>query len=281
VPDVADLSFLKAIVLGLVEGVTEFLPISSTGHLVVVERLLGLGEGDAERQALDSYTVIIQAGAILAVLLVSWRRVVDVLRGLLGRSATGRALLVNLVLAVAPFGVVGALLQDAIKDRLLAPGPVAAAWIVGGVVILVLSPTFRAAHERGVGLQAISRRQALLIGLMQAFALWPGVSRSLVTIVGGLLIGLTMAAAVEFSFLLGLVTLGGATAVELVTNGSEVQQAYGLARPAVGVVVAAVSAFVAVRWMVAYLQRRSLAGFGAYRIGVGIVTLVLIATGVL
>ena len=147
-------------------------------------------------------------------------------------------------------------------------------------MILAFLPRFRDS-ERGHALEALTVRQALLIGGAQVLALWPGTSRSLITILAGLLVGLRLSAAVEFSFLVGLVVLSGATAYELATSGGVVNDAYGIAIPALGVLAAFVSAAVAVRWMVGYLNRHDLAIFGWYRLAIAAVTVVLLATGVI
>jgi undecaprenyl-diphosphatase len=275
-----DLSIWKAIVLGLVEGVTEYLPVSSTGHLLIAGRLLGLGDASGTaKTALDGYAVIIQVGAIAAVLVISWRRVLSILNGLIGKDAVGRKLLIALVVAFIPAAVIGKGGDSIISERLLQPWPVVAAWIVGGIVMLVLWPRLK--DRSGAALETITTKQALLIGLAQTAALWPGTSRSFVTILGALLVGLSLAAAVEFSFLLGLLTLTAASAYTALTDGSVVVDAYGLATPLIGIAVAAVSAFVAVRFMVAALNKGGLAPYGWYRIGAGVATALLLATGII
>lgn len=275
------LSAADAVILGLVEGITEYLPISSTGHLVVTERLLDLGTTEPSKAAIDSYTVIIQFGAILAVLLLYRKRVADVLLGIVGRSETGRRLLVALLVAFVPFGIVGFLFNEKVDEHLLEPVPIAIAWIVGGLAILLLIDRLRRNATVGTALDEITVRQAAIIGIVQVLALWPGVSRSLVTIVAALLVGLRLVAAVEFSFLLGLVTLGSASIFSAARDGSAVVDAYGLAMPALGVAVAALSAAAAVASLVAYLNRRDLKVFGWYRLAVGVATLALVATNVI
>ena len=268
----------KAAVLGLVEGITEYLPVSSTGHLLVTSRLLDVGTSPETEAAADTYAIAIQAGAILAVLLLYLGRIRSMVVGMVGRDAEGRQVLIGLVLAFAPAALVGLALGDVIKDVLLEPWAVAVAWALGGIAILTIGVRL----ERSVGgaaLEAITARQALLIGLAQCLALWPGTSRSLVTILAALAVGLSLAAAVEFSFLLGLATLGAATAYEALRNGGELIDTFGWVNPLIGLVVAFVSAAVAVRWMVSYLQRHSLAIFGWYRLGVAGVALVLMAAG--
>jgi undecaprenyl-diphosphatase len=279
-----DMSVFDAVVLGLVEGITEFLPVSSTGHLVVAEHLLGLDTtGDAQK-TLDSYTIIIQFGAILAVIALYRKRILDVLKGIIGRSESGRRLALALIVAFLPAGIVGLLLGDVIDEHLLKPIPVAIAWIIGGIIVLFVALPLHpmgARSRHGKPLDEITLRIALIIGVCQALALWPGVSRSLVTIVAGTFAGLTLAAAVEFSFLLGLGTLTAATALEVVKHGSDVVDAYGKVTPLIGIVVAGLAAWAAVRTLVTYLSHRDLSPFGWYRIGIGVITIILVITGVI
>ncbi len=270
----------KAAVLGLVEGVTEFLPISSTGHLLVAQRLMDIGKTPDTKDAADAYAIAIQSGAILAVVLLYWRRLRSMAEGLVGRDPDGRRTLIGLVVAVIPAAVIGLALEGPIKDHLLEVGPVIAAWIVGGLVILLLAPRLMGSRH-GVALEQITIRQALIIGLVQCLALWPGTSRSLVTILAALAVGLSLSAAVEFSFLLGLVTLGAATVFEVAKNGSTMIDAYGWVNPLIGFVVAFIAAAVAIKWMVGYLQHHSLAIFGWYRLVVAAAALILLATGAL
>jgi undecaprenyl-diphosphatase len=270
----------KAAVLGLVEGVTEFLPISSTGHLLVAQRLMNIGKTPDTKDAADAYAIAIQSGAILAVLLLYWRRIRSMAEGLVGRDPDGRRTLIGLIVAVIPAAVIGLALEGPIKHHLLEVGPVIAAWIVGGLVILLIAPRLMGSRH-GVALEQITIRQALIIGLVQCLALWPGTSRSLVTILAALAVGLSLSAAVEFSFLLGLVTLGAATVFEVAKHGSTMIDAYGWVNPLIGFVVAFFAAAVAIKWMVGYLQHHSLAIFGWYRLVVAGVALILLATGAL
>lgn len=272
------LSTPKAVALGLIEGITEFLPISSTGHLLVAERLFDVGtQSDDAKKAADAYAIIIQLGAIAAVLVISWRRVLDVLHGVVGKSPTGRRLLLNLIAAFIPAAVIGVLFDSTLEKHLLKPIPVAVAWVVGGVAIIVLATRFRSTHSSGRLLDAMTPKHALIIGVAQALALWPGVSRSLVTIVGAILLGFRLSDAVEFSFLLGLCTLSAAAGYSLLKDGSLVFDTFGVLTPLLGMAVAFVSAAVAVKWMVAYLNKRDLSLFGFYRVGVGLLTFALVA----
>jgi undecaprenyl-diphosphatase len=156
--------------------------------------------------------------------------------------------------------------------------PVIVAWIVGGVAILLLSRGGVLAPTRGRSIETLTPRDGMLIGAAQVLALWPGTSRSLVTILAAVLLGLSMSAAVEFSFLLGLVTLTAATGYEMLSNGKLMLDTFGLGIPLLGLAVAFVAAVVSVRWMVTYLQRHDFAIFGWYRIAVAVLVIVLIAT---
>ncbi len=276
-----ELTAAKAALLGLVEGITEYLPISSSGHIIVAERLIDVGQHHATKDAADTYTITIQAGAILAVLVLFWSRIVEMGRGLVGRDEDGRHVLIALAIAFIPAAIVGVGLEKPIKDRLFGTWPVIAAWIVGGIVILLVAKPLFERSRHGVAIEAVSVRSALIIGLAQCLALWPGTSRSLVTILAALAVGLTMSAAVEFSFLLGLLTLGAATVFDGLKHGKEMIDVYGLRNPLIGFVVAFLAALLAVKWLVSYLQRHGIAIFGWYRIGIAVLVIVLIATGVM
>jgi len=280
----------QAIVLGIVEGVTEYLPVSSTGHLILAQRAMGIAEGEAS----DAYVVCIQAGAILAVLGLYSRHVSDMCLGLVGRNPAGLRLFVKLFVAFLPAAVIGLLLSKTIKANLFGLKPVVGAWFVGGVLILVvarppkpgLAPPGRLQRGeprpppeglRGIGDLTLSA--ALIIGFFQCLALWPGTSRSLVTILGGLAVGLTLEAAVEFSFLLGVGTLLAATAHDGVKHGHEMLGVYSASSIGLGCVVAGLTAAAAVAWMIHYLRRHGLAIFGYYRIGLALIVGALLLSG--
>lgn len=266
-----------AVVLGVVEGVTEYLPVSSTGHLSVAERLLGVGASPQAQGAVDSYVVVVQGGAILAVAWLYRRRLVRLARGGIGRDPGGRRLLGTLLLAAAPAGAIGLVIGDVVQDRLLSPGPIAVAWLLGGLAIIGWSRWSKTPGS--CSLEHATVRQALVVGAAQAVALWPGTSRSLVTILAGSLVGLSLTAAVELSFLLGFVTLLAATGLELATNGHEIVTVLGWMGPVIGVVVAFVSAAAAIRWLIDFLSRQDLRPFGYYRIAIGALTGLFVLTG--
>ena len=284
------LSLGQATVLGIVEGLTEYLPVSSTGHLLLAERALGIGaspSASAEqnrrtKEASDAYTICIQAGAIIAVLGLYFRRVKQMLAGLVGKDAEGRLLLVNVAAGFLPAAVIGLLFNKLIKSYLFGPWPVVVAWFAGGVAILAVA-WWRRGRERGEGegcaLAELTWQLALVIGFAQCLAMWPGVSRSLVTIVGGVLVGLSLPAAVEYSFLLGLVTLSAATGYDALKHGQIMLQTFDPVALAVGIGFAFVAAVLSVKWMVGYLNRHGLALFGYYRVALALVVGALLLGG--
>jgi len=284
------MSLNQAIVLGAIEGLTEYLPVSSTGHLLVAGRFMNIDGASSNssatsvKEALDAYTICIQIGAILAVLGLYFRRVRQMGRGLLGRDAQGRRLLLNVTAGFMPAGVIGLLFNGTIKTYLFGTWPVIVAWFVGGWAILIVCWRNKAKHrpaDSGQSIEEMCWRMALVIGFAQCIAMWPGVSRSLVTIVSGLLIGLSVPAAVEFSFLLGLVTLGAATGYDLLKHGKLMLQTFDALTLAVGIAVAFVAAILSVKWMVSYLHRHGLVLFGYYRVGLALVTGAMLMTGML
>lgn len=259
----------EAVLLGVVEGLTEFLPVSSTGHLILTSGLLGRGDDPA----IHSFNIVVQGGAILAVLGLYRERVLSMMRGLIGRDPLGRRLLILLVVAFLPAGVLGPLLDKRIEALLFQPIPVALALGLGGIAMIVADRLLRR-DMAGKSVETLTMRHALLIGLAQCLAMWPGTSRSLATILGGLAIGLSPAAAAEFSFLLALPTLGGATVYKLLGHAGEIAT-LGIPSVAIGMLAALVSAALAVKGFVAWLQQHGLAGLGVYRILVAIAVLVL------
>jgi undecaprenyl-diphosphatase len=266
--------YFQALVLGLVEGLTEYLPVSSTGHLLLAQRLMGIESSTAA----DAFAISIQGGAILAVLGLYRARVAQMTMGLFGRDETGRHLLINLVSAFVPAAVLGLLLEKPIKKYLFGGDewgmwPVVAAWFVGGLAILAVSFARRsrgASPSTGLDLDQLTIRMALIVGFAQCIAMWPGVSRSLITIVGGVLVGLSLPAAVELSFLLGVITLTAATAYDALKHGPEMLATYGVVPLLIGFVSAWISAVLAVKWMVGYLKSHGMEIFGWYRVALAI-----------
>ena len=261
------LSLFQALVLGVVEGATEYLPVSSTGHLLIAEHLMGMDADERQKEAADSLAICIQSGAILAVVMLYFGRIRQIVIGMLGKSPDGLKLLINLVIAFVPAAVLALVIKDWVKQQLFGVMPVAAALFVGGIIILVYGFLTRKSNpDEGKEISDMSWRDAILIGTLQCLAFWPGFSRSLATILGCRFAKLKMMAAVEFSFLLGLVTLTAATGYEGLKHGKEMIADYGIAMPLVSLVTAFVAAVVSVRFMVGSLGKYGLTPFGYYRI---------------
>ena len=265
----------QALILGLVEGLTEYLPVSSTGHLLLAQRLMGIDSSTAS----DAFAICIQAGAILAVLGIYRQRVAQMVMGAVGRNKAGQRLLINLLSAFVPAAVLGLLLEKPIKKYLFGGDewglwPVVAAWFAGGMAILVVSLVRRrrgTSPTTGFDLEQLTVRMALIVGFAQCIAMWPGVSRSLITIVGGVLVGLSLPAAVELSFLLGVITLTAATAYDALKHGPEMLATYGATPLLIGFGAAWLSAVLAVKWMVGYLKSHGMEIFGWYRVALAFV----------
>ena len=261
-------SALVALVLGIVEGLTEFLPVSSTGHLIVAGSLLGY---TGERAKV--FEIVIQAGAILAVCWEYRARLVAAVIGL-GRDPVSQRFVVNLVVAFLPAAVLGLLFAKSIKRYLFAPVPVALAFVVGALIILWVERRQRLSPStvRIDSVDAMRWTDALKIGFAQAFALVPGTSRSGATIIGGMLFGLSRPAATEFSFFLAIPTLFAACIYDFVRNRA-LFSADDLQGLAIGFVAAFVSAFLCVRWLIRYVSRHDFVPFAWYRIAFGLMIL--------
>ncbi|MFT3990843.1 MAG: undecaprenyl-diphosphate phosphatase [Luteolibacter sp.] len=287
---------LQALILGVIEGITEYLPVSSTGHLIVAQRLMGIGLGSqTAKEAADAFAVCIQGGAILAVLGLYSKRVLQMIHGVLGKNPEGLRLAIAMIAGFLPAAIAGLVLNHWIKDHLFGIWPVIVAWIIGGVAILLTAYwNKRKTLTGGLELGQLTWQMALIIGLLQCVAMCPGTSRSLMTICGGLLVGLSVRAAVEYSFLLGVITLTAATAKDAIDKVEGLDPAYdtlfggtklmyheyGAMPMIVGIVAAAISAALAVKWLVSYLQSHGLSVFGWYRIAIGVIIGSLVATGV-
>ncbi len=299
----AELGLLDAIILGVVEGVTEYLPISSTGHLIIASHFLDLeseeplldaagqplwyrkpsatrpaGEPLTVKLATDTYLVGIQIGAIAAVALLYWSRFVAMLRGLFGRDPAGLRLLIAVIIAFVPAAGIGFILHDWIDAHLFSIGAVIVAQVVGALLML-FAEAWRRKRLRNASATApaeaatgeITLRQAATIGVLQCGALWPGTSRSMMTIVGGYFVGLDPRRAAEFSFLLGFVTLSAASIYKGWKSGAAMIQVFGWTNVIVGGVVAALTAVVCVRFLVHWLTRHGLAVFAWYRLALAAV----------
>jgi len=261
-------SLLIIVLLGIVEGVTEFLPVSSTGHLILAGRLLGLPEADA------TFDIVIQLGAILAVVVLFWHRFLRVGEGLLRRDPAAIHFTRNVLLGFLPSAIVGALAYSAIRAVLeapvIAPIVVSVALILGGVAILFIERTVPPAPKASV--EQMSWRVALGIGVVQCLSMIPGVSRSGATIMGARAMRVDQETAAEFSFFLAIPTMLGATALSLWKSRHDLHNAH-LSAIAIGFVVSFVVAMFVIRWFMAIVTRHGFAPFAWYRIVIGVIAL--------
>jgi undecaprenyl-diphosphatase len=263
---------LKALIMGIVEGLTEFLPISSTGHLIIAGSLLNFDDGKGK-----VFELVIQTGAMLAVCWEFRERFLGVLRGL-AVDATSRGFVLNLAAAFIPAAVLGLTLGGPIKEHLFHAVPVAIALVAGGFVILWVERRERTVRIDDV--DAMTWRDALKVGFAQAFALVPGVSRSGATIIGGMMFGLSRRAATEFSFFLAVPTLMAAGAYDLFKNRA-LLSADDLGLFGIGTAAAFVSAFICIRWLMRYVATHDFRIFAWYRIFFGLFILGSAYTGLI
>lgn len=288
------LTWADAVILGVVEGVTEFVPVSSTGHLIVANHLLGLED---ERQLTDTagrprwikppsakepagrplttaaaakaYTVIIQIGGIAAVVVLYWNQLWSLALGLCGMNRNGAQLLRNVVLAVLPAALLGLTLESWIDDHLFSIEAVIGALVVGAALMYVVDRWQRRSRWSQVSTRQpheLRPSEALLVGGLQCLAMWPGTSRSMMTIVGGYCVGLKPAQAAEFSFLVGLPTLAGAALLKGAKAGPAMLEVFGWGPVVLGIFVAFVAAALAIKALVGALTRFGLTPFAVYRV---------------
>ncbi|MCW3846943.1 undecaprenyl-diphosphate phosphatase [Sphingomonas sp. LB-2] len=264
------IELLVAVLLGIVEGITEFLPVSSTGHLILASELMGY---DAAEWAM--FNVIIQLGAILAVVVLYWRTFWAVAMGLLKLDPVSLRFVRNLIIAFIPAAILGYLLHDEIEAMLGSPTIVAWALIAGGVAILAIERAVKAGTVHGVAEIPVVR--AIGIGVIQCLAMIPGVSRSGATIMGALTLGVERRTAAEFSFFLAIPTMLGATVLELAKKGVDLHGKVGWSEIAVGFAVSFVVALLVIKWFVGIVSKHGFAPFAWYRIGAGAVALAWLA----
>lgn len=263
-------STITAIILGIVEGLTEFLPVSSTGHLILATEMLGY---DAEKWSV--FNIAIQPGAILAVVVLYWRTFWDAFIGLFKLDPKAIAFTRNLLVAFFPAVILGLAFGDQIELLLENAGVVAWALLIGGVAILVVEKLAKPREDAG-GVAEMSLKQSVMVGLVQCLAMIPGVSRSGATILGAMAFGVDRRTAAEFSFFLALPTLTGATVLQLAKHSDQIDSAqYGLI--GIGFVVSFVVALAVIKGFVAYVSRHGFAPFGWYRIVIGIAAIAWLA----
>ncbi len=265
------MDYADATIYGIIEGVTEFLPISSTGHLIITKEVLAEGEDSKKREeAINAYLIVIQGGAILAVALIYRTQVFSMLIGILGMNPKGRRLFVNVIFAFLPAAFFGLLLDELIENYLFGLLPVAFALFAGSLFMAwaekrkksmeLISP-----NSSNKTLDDLNISSSLLIGFLQCVAMWPGTSRSMMTIVGGYLVGLSRIHAAEFSFILGLVTLTAAAGYKCLTKWETMNEHLSFGPVIFGCLVAGVCAALSVFWLVSYLNRKGLGVFVIYR----------------
>ena len=260
----------KAAIMGIVEGLTEFLPVSSTGHLILAGSLIGFT--DSAIKSAKLFEIVIQAGAIVAVIIVYWQRVREALAGVVVGDARQRRFVLNVLIGFLPAAILGVLFSKAIKAHLFTPAVVATTFILGAFVIL-WAERRPASTVRINSVDELTPLDALKVGLAQSLALVPGTSRSGATIIGGMLFGLSRKVATDFSFFLAIPVLIGASVYSLWKERASLTSA-DLPVLVVGTLVSFVVAWVVVRWLLKFIATHSFVPFAWYRIGFGIVILV-------
>ncbi len=286
------LGYNDAFVLGMVEGITEFLPISSTGHLIIANHFLGLNATDpiydskgeivlskklnedgspkayTSKEAADAFSIIIQIAAIAAVAIIYWKEVFSMILGIFGRDKNGLMLARNLFVAFMPAAVIGFLLHEKIEELLFDVLPVIIALAVGAFAMIFIEKKYKKDPPKDgkvLELHELSIKQVLFVGFLQCIALWPGTSRSMMTILGAYIVGLRPVQAAKFSFLLGLITLSAASTYKLLKDGREMFEAFSVGPVLFGSFVAFVSSAIAAKWLVGFLNKNGLFCFAIYR----------------
>ncbi|HRH28473.1 MAG TPA: undecaprenyl-diphosphate phosphatase [Aquabacterium sp.] len=264
--------FLKAAIMGVVEGLTEFLPISSTGHLILAGSLLGFGD-DMGADKAKVFDIAIQTGAIFAVVLVYWQRLLSTVKGL-GSEPQAQRFAINVIVGFLPAVVLGLAFGKLIKEHLFTPTVVATTFILGGLIILWAERRAKGAGpSRVVTVDDMTALDALKVGLVQCLALVPGPSRSGASIIGGMMMGLSRHAATEFSFFLGIPTLIGAGAYSLYKE-REILSMADAPLFITGLILAFISAWICVRWLLRYVSTHDFVPFAWYRIAFGLLILI-------
>lgn len=255
------MTFFSAALLGIVEGITEFLPISSTGHLILAGRALGLPDSEF----LKTFDIAIQLGAIAAAVLVYWKMIIG-----------NKKLWLTVAAAFIPTGIIGLLLHSYVKTYLLGNiAVVAGSLFIGGIVLIIFEKFHRDESAKTLEAQDITVTQAVLIGIAQALAIIPGVSRSAATVLCGMAAGVRRSAIVDFSFLLAIPTMSAATGLDLMKT-ENLFSSHDLAALGVGFVVSFVTAYAVIRWLLSYVRTHTFSAFGVYRIALAIVVWIFI-----
>lgn len=266
------LSYKETLILGIIQGITEFLPVSSTGHLIITNHALELDtQEDNIKEALDAYAIIIQGGTILAILLLYWKTILGIIHGILGRNTWGKKLARNLILAFLPAASLGIILGNWIENHLFNIESIIIALITGSGIIWIIEKirkknTHLNNKTNTLDLNDLSIHQSLTIGALQCLAMWPGTSRSMMTIVGGYIVGLSPTKAAEFSFLLGFITLSSASAYKIFSQGTTILKILNLGPAIFGCTIAFITGALVIRWLINYLNGHGLMLFAWYRV---------------
>jgi undecaprenyl-diphosphatase len=266
-------TLIQSIILGIVEGLTEFIPVSSTGHLIVFDHLLHFKQMLTNPDQAELFEVVIQLGAILAVGFLYRARLWSAVVARDGSSFSGK-LRWHLILAFLPAAIIGFLFHKKITEYLFSPFVVGLMLILGGIAIIVIEST-KKTKQHGTNLHSMTMKDALIVGFSQVLSLIPGVSRSGATIMGGYAGGMTREAATEFSFLLSFPVMIAASGYELIKYRHLLTSEMGMTL-AVGFMVAFFSALVVVRWLIGFVRNHSFIGFGIYRIIAGILIMIIL-----
>ncbi|WP_461207703.1 undecaprenyl-diphosphate phosphatase [Clostridium sp. DL1XJH146] len=275
---------LKAIIIGIVEGVTEFIPVSSTGHMILIGDLIKFTQGTlpAElytKEYIDMFSVVIQLGAILAIVVLYWNKIMDSFKNFSPKAKdSGFKFWLNIVVASIPAVILGFLLDDYIKEKLFYPIPVTIALFVGALWMIFAENKFRNKYTTD-NIDRITLKQAFIIGCFQCLAMWPGMSRSASTIIGGWIVGLSTVAAAEFSFFLAIPIMFGASLLSLIKLEIALNSVQIIALT-IGFIVSFVVALVVVEKFIGFLKKKPMRIFAIYRIIISIVFIVLIVTNI-
>jgi undecaprenyl-diphosphatase len=265
---------LRAIIVAIVEGITEFLPVSSTGHMIIVGNMINF-KGEFE----NLFEIVIQLGAILAIVVLYWNKIWLSVKEFFTGKKRGIKFWMNIIIAVIPAGIVGVLFEDKIDKLLFKPLPVAVALIVGAVMMILIENRFRDNYNTPT-VDDISLVQAIKIGCFQCMALWPGMSRSASTIMGGWITGLSTVAAAEFSFFLAIPTMIGASGYKLMTTGLSLNSGE-IITLVVGFIVSFLVALVVVDKFIGFLKKKPMRGFAVYRLFVGVIIIFFVFNGII
>lgn len=277
------LFIIKAIIVAIVEGLTEFIPVSSTGHLILTSSIIGFSE---PKKFVDMFNVVIQLGAILAVVVIYWEKIknsiIEFFKYIFTKGQEGKVGFrfgINIIVGSIPAMFFGLLFDDYIEEKLFSPWAVVVGFLVGGILLIVIENKYRRKKHAVKDIDRINPTQSFIVGLFQCLAMWPGMSRSASTIMGGWITGFSTTIAAEFSFFLAIPAMVGSSTLKLVKFDYSLMNMTNVIALIIGFIVAFIVALVVMRKFIAYLQKRPMRVFAVYRIGAAIVFTILLAFG--